>query len=94
VDAKWRGIGIIPGSGMRLREEFRDFDAEIKFPVSVPDEIEPRGCRCGEVLRGLITPLQCPLFGKMCSPETPVGACMVSSEGSCAAYHKYGRFKT
>jgi hydrogenase expression/formation protein HypD len=93
VDAKWRGIGIIPGSGMRLREEFRDFDAEIKFPVSVPDEIEPRGCRCGEVLRGLITPLQCPLFGKMCSPETPVGACMVSSEGSCAAYHKYGRFK-
>jgi hydrogenase expression/formation protein HypD len=91
-ETKWRGIGIIPASGMKLREAFSDFDAEIKFPVSVPEEVEHRGCRCGEVLRGLLIPSQCPLFGKKCTPENPVGACMVSSEGSCAAYFKYQRF--
>ncbi len=88
-DANWRGIGVIPGSGMRLREEYLEFDAEKRFPVTLPPAKEPKGCRCGEVLRGLISPLECPLFGKTCTPQSPVGACMVSTEGSCAAFHKY-----
>ena len=89
ADANWRGIGIIPGSGMKLRESYVDFDAEKKFPVTLPPVVEPKGCRCGEVLRGIISPPQCPLFGKKCTPQNPVGACMVSTEGSCAAYYKY-----
>lgn len=89
VDANWRGIGVIPGSGMKLKDAYADFDAEKKFPVTPPPVVEPKGCRCGEVLRGIISPLECPLFGKKCTPQTPVGACMVSSEGSCAAYYKY-----
>lgn len=89
TEDKWRGIGTIPESGMCLKEPFQEFDANLRFPVNPPVEVEPRGCRCGEVLRGLITPLDCPLFGKKCLPETPVGACMVSSEGACAAYFKY-----
>ncbi len=89
VDANWRGIGVIPGSGMKLKDAYADFDAEKKFPVTLPPVVEPKGCRCGEVLRGIISPLECPLFGKKCTPQTPVGACMVSSEGSCAAYYKY-----
>lgn len=88
-DANWRGIGIIPGSGMKLRDTYADFDAEKKFPVMLPPVVEPKGCRCGEVLRGIITPLECPLFGKTCTPQNPVGACMVSTEGACAAYYKY-----
>ena len=91
-ESKWRGIGIIPGSGLRLRENYRDFDAAQRFPVSPPPSREHAGCRCGEVLRGLISPLDCPLFGTECTPQSPLGACMVSSEGSCAAYHKYRRF--
>lgn len=91
-DSKWRGIGVIPESGMALKEEYLAFDAEKRFPVKLPPVVEPRGCRCGEVLRGIISPLDCPLFGKKCTPERPVGACMVSSEGSCAAYYKYKRF--
>ena len=89
TEAKWRGIGTIPESGMCLKAPFQEFDANLRFPVNPPEEVEPRGCRCGEVLRGLVTPLDCPLFGKKCLPETPVGACMVSSEGACAAYFKY-----
>lgn len=89
TDANWRGIGVIPGSGMKLKDAYADFDAEKKFPVTMPPVVEPKGCRCGEVLRGIISPLECPLFGKRCTPQTPVGACMVSTEGSCAAYYKY-----
>ncbi|MCK4943356.1 MAG: hydrogenase formation protein HypD [Candidatus Aminicenantes bacterium] len=89
TEAKWRGIGTIPESGLCLKEPFQEFDANLRFPVNPPEEVEPRGCRCGEVLRGLVTPLDCPLFGKKCLPETPVGACMVSSEGACAAYFRY-----
>ncbi len=89
TDANWRGIGVIPGSGMALKETYADFDAEKKFPVTPPPPVEPKGCRCGDVLRGLISPLQCPLFAKTCTPRNPVGACMVSTEGSCAAYYKY-----
>jgi len=89
TDAKWRGIGVIPGSGLQLKEKFGDFDASRKFPVEMPVEVENKSCRCGEVLRGLITPPECPLFGTVCTPVEPVGACMVSFEGSCSAYYKY-----
>ena len=90
ADAYWRGIGTIPGSGLRLREGFAGFDALRRFSPDVPDCPEPAACSCGDVLRGVKIPLDCPLFGAACTPETPVGACMVSTEGSCAAYHRYG----
>lgn len=89
VDSIWRGIGNIPGSGLALRSEYADFDAEKKFPVDVPPAREHAGCRCGELLRGLISPEDCPLFGKACLPEHAVGPCMVSSEGPCSAYYLY-----
>jgi len=88
-DAVWRGLGLIAGSGLRLADEFRDYAAEERFTVEPGEPVEPRGCRCGEVLRGLIDPPECALFGRRCTPETPVGACMVSSEGSCAAHFRY-----
>jgi hydrogenase expression/formation protein HypD len=88
-DAVWRGLGAIPGSGLRLSDEFRGYAAEERFAVDPGEPEEPAGCRCGEVLRGLIDPPDCPLFGQRCTPETPVGACMVSSEGSCAAHFRY-----
>ncbi len=89
TDAKWRGIGIIPGSGLKLKDKYSLYDAEKKFPVKMPEEVENKNCRCGEILRGLITPPECPLFGTVCTPREPVGACMVSFEGSCSAYYKY-----
>jgi len=88
-DSNWRGIGVIPQSGMKLTADYFEFDAEKKFPVTLPPVREPKGCRCGEVLRGVISPTECPLFATQCTPQTPVGACMVSSEGSCAAFYKY-----
>jgi len=91
ADAAWRGLGRIPSSGLRIRDEFREFDAEAVPPPESPEpSVEPRGCLCGLVLQGLKTPPECPLFGKACRPENPVGACMVSGEGTCAAYYKYG----
>jgi len=90
VTAPWRGLGPIPGSGLRIREDYRRFDAESVFGVAPEEGREPAGCRCGEVLRGLERPERCPLFGSRCTPLTPVGACMVSSEGACAAAFKYG----
>jgi len=89
-DADWRGLGTIAGSGLRLRGEWARFDALRRFAVEPGTPVEPAGCRCGEVLRGVIDPDACPLFGRRCTPETPVGACMVSSEGSCAAHYRYG----
>jgi hydrogenase expression/formation protein HypD len=89
-DIAWRGIGVLPGTGLRIREAFSAFDAEIKFGIEVPSGGEKTACRCGDVLKGKITPPQCPLFGKGCTPEEPYGPCMVSSEGTCAAYFKYG----
>ncbi|MHB8809568.1 MAG: hydrogenase formation protein HypD [Desulfobulbaceae bacterium] len=89
-DAQWRGLGAIPGSGLTLLPEFNDLDARLAFglvPRAVP---EPRGCRCGEILTGKVKPPQCPLFNTRCTPTRPVGPCMVSSEGTCAAYSKYG----
>jgi len=90
VDAEWRGIGTIPKSGLALRDEYRLFDALETFGIGLRPVPEPKGCRCGDVLRGLIIPPECALFGKRCTPEAPVGPCMVSSEGSCAAFYKYG----
>lgn len=91
VASVWRGIGQIPDSGLKLRDAFSHLDA-CQFPVSLPPPKEPPGCRCGDVLKGLITPPECPLFAEPCYPDHPVGACMVSSEGSCAAYYKHERF--
>ncbi|MBN2158539.1 MAG: hydrogenase formation protein HypD [Spirochaetes bacterium] len=91
TDSHWRGIGVIPASGLEVRNEFAEFDAVSKFPVTPPPPKEAKGCRCGELLRGLITPPECALYGRACTPEEPVGPCMVSMEGPCAAYYKYGR---
>lgn len=93
VDRKWRGIGEIPRSGLALREEFAEFDAERRFALEDIRTEEPTACRAGEVLRGLLKPFECAAFGKECTPEHPLGAPMVSSEGACAAYYNYGRFR-
>ncbi|MCR4746135.1 MAG: hydrogenase formation protein HypD [Lachnospiraceae bacterium] len=89
-DAEWRGIGIIADSGMMLKAEFEKFDAEKKFGIEKRSGKTNPGCRCGEILKGVCKPKDCPLFGKVCSPEHPVGACMVSNEGTCSAYYLYG----
>ena len=89
-DANWRGIGVIPGSGLQLREEYAAFDATLQLPVTLEPPREHAGCRCGEILKGKLRPADCPLFRTVCTPEEPVGACMVSSEGTCAAEYKYG----
>jgi hydrogenase expression/formation protein HypD len=88
-DADWRGLGVIPGSGLAIRPEFGAHDAERRFVIETGPAEEPRGCACGEVLRGVRDPAECPLFGLRCTPEAPVGACMVSSEGACAARYRY-----
>lgn len=88
-DAEWRGLGGIPRSGLDLREEYGTFDAEKRFPVEVPVFDEPAGCLCGLILQGRATPEECPLFGRSCTPVAPVGPCMVSSEGTCAAWYRY-----
>ncbi len=90
-DSRWRGIGDLPGSGMQLRKELADYDARIKYSIPKIDGRENKACRCGEVLQGRCTPEQCPVYGKACTPEHPVGACMVSSEGACSAWYLYGR---
>lgn len=89
TDALWRGLGRIPESGLALRQNFADFDAMARFGLELSETPPLSGCRCGAVLQGRITPPQCPLFGKACTPASPVGPCMVSTEGSCAAYFKY-----
>ncbi len=88
-DDSWRGLGMIPKSGMKIRDELSAFDAEKQFIVEVPESTEPKGCICGQILRGLKTPVDCPLFARKCTPSDPVGACMVSGEGTCATYYKY-----
>ena len=90
-DRKWRGVGLIPDSGYRLRAEYRDHDAERLFEVGGIETQESSLCISGQVLRGLKKPHDCPAFGKECTPQTPLGATMVSAEGACAAYHAYGR---
>jgi hydrogenase expression/formation protein HypD len=91
VDRAWRGIGVIPASGWRLSAAYRDLDAELRFEVTAVTATESPLCRSGEVLRGVLKPTQCPAFGRECTPRTPLGATMVSSEGACAAYYNAGR---
>jgi hydrogenase expression/formation protein HypD len=88
--ADWRGLGVVPASGLHLRPAYARFDAARAFPVEVPPAQEPKGCRCGEVLRGVALPTDCRLFRRACTPLRPVGPCMVSAEGACAAYYAYG----
>lgn len=88
----WRGLGGVEKSGLGLREELRDFDAERRFHITLSPTEPPAACRCGEVITGRLAPEGCPLFGRRCTPEEPVGPCMVSSEGACAASWKYGGF--
>jgi hydrogenase expression/formation protein HypD len=92
IDAEWRGIGVIPGTGLGIRPEFATYDAAKRIPVTPPEPRAIKGCQCGEVLRGVILPYQCKLFGKGCTPEHPIGPCMVSSEGSCAAYYRFTEY--
>lgn len=94
VDAQWRGIGTIPASGLGLRPEYARFDAALRFGLGDAPGSEPKGCLCGEVIKGKLKPPACPMFGTACTPENPVGPCMVSSEGSCAAYYKYAEDRT
>jgi hydrogenase expression/formation protein HypD len=89
-DAEWRGLGVIPGSGMKLRDLYRDYDARIKFGIPPMEGRANPACRCGEVLQGKCKSTDCPLFGTACTPQHPVGACMVSGEGACSAYYSYG----
>ncbi|MGW8192722.1 MAG: hydrogenase formation protein HypD [Desulforhopalus sp.] len=90
-DMVWRGLGMIPASGLKIRDGYREFDAEVRLDIVLPEAKEPKGCMCGEILKGMNSPRQCPLFDTRCTPATPIGPCMVSSEGTCAAHHKYGR---
>jgi hydrogenase expression/formation protein HypD len=90
-DAVWRGLGVLPGSGLAIRSEYADFDADTVLKLDLPEAIENPTCQCGDILKGKMPPFDCPLFASLCTPESPVGACMVSSEGTCAAAYKYGR---
>jgi hydrogenase expression/formation protein HypD len=89
---EWRGLGSIPYSALKLRDAFSDYDAERQFSLPGIRVADPKACQCGEVLKGALKPWQCKVFGTACTPETPIGSCMVSSEGACAAYYNYGRF--
>lgn len=89
TESNWRGIGVVPGTGLALRPEFRRWDALDRFRVEVPETIEPAGCICGRILRGVASPADCPLYRKRCTPSSPVGACMVSSEGACQARYRW-----
>lgn len=90
VDEAWRAIGVIPKSGLALNEKYSRFDALKKLNVKMCEDYEPKGCKCGDVIQGKAEPNQCSLFKKTCTPSNPIGPCMVSSEGSCAAWYKYG----
>ena len=90
---EWRGLGFIPKSALRLRDEYSEFDAERRFTISSNEVRENPACQCPAILRGAKKPKDCPLFGKVCTPENPIGSCMVSSEGGCAAWYSYGRHR-
>jgi hydrogenase expression/formation protein HypD len=89
---EWRGMGFISQSGLKLSDAYADFDAELKYSVPGVRVADPKACQCGEVLKGVIKPWECKVFGTACTPERPIGTCMVSSEGACAAYYNFGRF--
>jgi hydrogenase expression/formation protein HypD len=90
-DAPWRALGVIEQSGLELRPEYKSYDALERFGIMLEEDQDPEDCRCGEVIQGKVTPEECSLFGTVCTPTTPVGPCMVSSEGTCSAWFKYGR---
>jgi hydrogenase expression/formation protein HypD len=90
---EWRGLGLVPYSALKIREQFATFDAEQRFPLSYRAVADNKACECGAILRGVKRPWDCKVFGTACTPETPMGSCMVSSEGACAAHYSYGRFK-
>ncbi|GAA3734981.1 hydrogenase formation protein HypD [Salinactinospora qingdaonensis] len=90
---EWRGLGFISHSALRMREDYARFDAERAFDLPGVRVADPKACQCGEVLKGVLKPWECKVFGTACTPETPIGTCMVSSEGACAAYYNYGRFE-
>ncbi|MCK5481158.1 MAG: hydrogenase formation protein HypD, partial [Gammaproteobacteria bacterium] len=90
---EWRGLGEVPDSALKIRARFSEFDAELRFPVTVSEVADVKGCECPAILRGVMKPTECKLFGTICTPESPMGACMVSSEGACAAYYVFGRHR-
>jgi hydrogenase expression/formation protein HypD len=90
ADMEWRGLGVIPGSGLKIRDKYADFDAQVRLDITLPESKEAKGCMCGNILKGINNPRECPLFNSRCTPANPIGPCMVSSEGTCAAFHKYG----
>jgi hydrogenase expression/formation protein HypD len=93
ADSEWRGLGVIAGSGLELREPYRGFDAIERLGITLQPAEEPKGCRCGEILKGRMLPPDCPLYGTACTPLKPVGPCMVSNEGTCAAFYRYSGVK-
>ena len=90
---EWRGLGVLPHSALKIRPRFAAFDAEARFGLGYRPVPDHKSCDCGAILRGVKTPRDCKLFGTVCTPETPMGSCMVSSEGACAAHYTYGRFR-
>ncbi len=88
---EWRGLGFIAQSALKLNDDFASWDAEPRYEVPGVRVADPKACQCGEVLKGVIKPWACKLFGTACTPQTPIGTCMVSSEGACAAYYSFGR---
>ncbi len=88
---EWRGLGYIPASGLKIRPKYARFDTEVKFAIPNNQVADHKACQCGEILKGVLKPWQCKVFGTACTPENPIGTCMVSNEGACAAYYKYGR---
>ena len=90
---EWRGLGTIPHSALKLSESFSDFDAEKRFDLNYKRVLDHKDCECGAILKGEKRPQECKIFGTSCTPETPIGSCMVSSEGACAAHYSFGRFR-
>lgn len=90
---EWRGLGFISQSALRLADDFAEFDAELRYSMPGVWVADPKACQCGEVLKGVLKPWECKVFGTACTPETPIGTCMVSPEGACAAYYNFGRLR-
>jgi hydrogenase expression/formation protein HypD len=93
TDFEWRGLGVVPYSALKIRAEYAEFDAERRFALTYRPVPDHKSCECGAILRGVKHPRDCKLFGTVCTPENPVGSCMVSSEGACAAHYSYGRWR-
>jgi hydrogenase expression/formation protein HypD len=89
---EWRGLGFISHSALKVSERYAEYDTELRYEVPGVRVADPKSCQCGEVLKGVLKPWECKVFGTACTPETPIGTCMVSSEGACAAYYNYGRY--